>query len=136
MALRFTHTRLLVSDVEACFLFYRDKLGLDVLWADDEGNYASFKTGDVVLALNRRQSMAEAVGTVGKPSSVECQDRVALIFAVDDVDAAYEELGDRGVTFVTEPLDRPDWGIRTAHLRDPDGNLIEMNSPLQSCAEQ
>jgi lactoylglutathione lyase len=136
MALRFTHTRLLVSDVEACYLFYRDKLGLDVLWADNEGNYASFKTGDVVLALNKQRSMAEAVGTVGKPPSVECQDRVALIFAVDDVDAVYGELGGRGVTFVTEPLDHPDWGIRTAHLRDPDGNLIEMNSPLQSCTEQ
>lgn len=26
----------------------------------------------------------------------------------------------------------PDWGIRTAHLRDPDGNLIEINQPLPS----
>lgn len=24
----------------------------------------------------------------------------------------------------------PDWGIRTAHLRDPDGHLIELDAPL------
>jgi hypothetical protein len=36
----------------------------------------------------------------------------------------------RGAQFVADLTDRPDWGIRTAHLRDPDGNLIELNSPL------
>jgi catechol 2,3-dioxygenase-like lactoylglutathione lyase family enzyme len=28
-------------------------------------------------------------------------------------------------------MDRPEWGIRTAHFRDPDGNLIEINQPLK-----
>lgn len=132
MTLKFTHIRLLVSDVQACFLFYRDMLGFDVLWVDEEGNYASFKTGGTVLALNRQQSISEVVGTTDKPSYVECQDKVALIFAVDDVDAALHQLRDRGVTFITEPLNRPAWGIRTVHFRDPDGNLIEINSSLQS----
>jgi catechol-2,3-dioxygenase len=31
---------------------------------------------------------------------------------------------------VTEPKDMPDWGIRTFHLRDPDGNLVEVFSHL------
>ena len=128
--LKLTHIRLLVSDVQAGQAFYRDVLGLDVLWADEDGHYASFKTGDVVLALNRKQAMAEAIGNAGEPSRAEGPDPVALIFAVDDVDVAYRELIDRGVALVTRPLDRPHWGIRTAHFRDPDGNLIEINHPL------
>ena len=130
MTLKFTHTRLLVSDVQACLHFYRDVLGFEVLWADEEGNYVSFKTGDVVLALNRQDSMAAAVGTANMPTSAECQDKVALIMAVKDMDVVYRQLGERGVTFITGPLDRPNWGIRTAHFRDPDGNLIEINSAL------
>ena len=52
-------------------------------------------------------------------------------YDVDDVDAVYEELGSRGATFLTEPRDQPVAFIRTAHLRDPAGHLIEINSPLQ-----
>jgi lactoylglutathione lyase len=130
MTLKFTHARLLVSDVQVCLHFYRDVLGFEVLWADEEGNYVSFNTGDVVLALNRQDSMAVAVGTANKPTTAECQDKVALIMAVEDIDAVYRQLRERGVTFVTDPLDRPNWGIRTAHFRDPDGNLIEINSSL------
>jgi catechol 2,3-dioxygenase-like lactoylglutathione lyase family enzyme len=128
----FTHVRLLVSDLKACFRFYRDVLEFDVLWGDDEGSYASFKTDRTILALFKRQAMAEAIGSADKPSHVDCQDRVALIFEVDDVDVAYQRLRDTGITFLTEPLDRPDWGIRAAHFRDPDGNLIEIYNNLDA----
>ena len=125
----FTHVRLLVSDLKACFRFYRDVLEFDVLWGDEEGSYASFKTDRTILALFKRQAMAEVIGSADKPSHVDCQDRVALIF---EVDVAYQQLRDKGITFVTEPLDRPDWGIRTAHFRDPDGNLIEIYNNLDA----
>lgn len=132
MTLKLTHIRLLVSDVPACMRFYRDVLRFDVLWDDGEGNYVSFKTGDVVLALNKKQSMATALGTTEKPTSAECQDKAALILAVEDLDLVYQQLKAEGVHFITEPIDHPDWGIQTAHLRDPDGNLIEINCPLES----
>ena len=53
-----------------------------------------------------------------------------LVFEAADLDSTVEALKARGVHFVAELQDRPDWGIRTAHLRDPEGNLIELNSPL------
>ena len=134
MTLRLTHLRLFVSDVQACQSFYRDIFGLEVLWEDEDGHYVSFKTGEIVLALNRREALAEALADKAGPSpfSVKTQDPLGLIFAVDDVDAAYQELTNQGIAFVTEPTDRPQWGIRTAHLRDPDGNLIEINHPLHA----
>jgi len=53
------------------------------------------------------------------------------LFEVPNVDRASQELKTKGVVFETEPMDRPEWGIRTAHFRDPDGNLIEINQPLK-----
>ncbi|KAA0254227.1 MAG: hypothetical protein EDM79_20930, partial [Chloroflexi bacterium] len=42
-----------------------------------------------------------------------------------------KDLRAHGVTLLTEPTDHADWGIRTAHFRDPDGHLIEINQPLK-----
>jgi len=128
--LRLTHVRLLVTDFPACFRFYRDVLGFEVLWGEESGRYADFKAGDAIVALYDRRLMAEAVGAAGKPVEADAQDRALLNLAVEDVDAACEQLKARGVGFVTEPEDRPDWGIRTAHFRDPDGNLIEIYHDL------
>jgi len=53
-----------------------------------------------------------------------------LIFEAPDLESTVAVLKARGALFVTDIEDRPGWGIRTAHLRDPDGTLIEINSPL------
>lgn len=123
-----THVRLLVSDFRSCFRFYRDVLGFEVTWGDETKGYADFRTGDTILALFERDAMAAAVGKAPDRSRGELGD-VSLIFGVDDVDATVEALPD-DVGFVTDPHDRPDWGIRVAHCRDPDGNLLEFNEPI------
>jgi lactoylglutathione lyase len=125
------NVRLLVSDFDGCFRFYRDVMGFPVTWGEEGSGYASFKTGEGSgLALFNRASMAQAVGTADRPADATSQDRVALIFGVDDLDAAIARLRQRGARLVTEPAERPDWGIRTAHVRDPDGNLLEIMSSL------
>ena len=58
-------------------------------------------------------------------------DRVCLIFHVDSVDESYANLRQRGVRFIYEPHDRNGWGVRVAHFRDPAGNLIEINEPIE-----
>lgn len=130
MALRYAFTRLLVRDFAACFRFYRDTLGFAVAFGDETDVYADFQTGEVTLALFNRGLMAEAVGTAALPSTAKAQDTVALCFAVDDVNQTCDDLRAKGVNLVTEPQDRPEWMIRTAHFRDPDGNLLEVFSPL------
>jgi catechol 2,3-dioxygenase-like lactoylglutathione lyase family enzyme len=130
--MRLTHVRLLVDDFAACFRFYRDVLGFPVLWGDESGDYADFEAGDAKLALYRRGLMAEAVGSAGKPLAADAMDRAAVIFAVDSVDRVCDELRGKGVALETEPENRPTWGVRTAHFRDPDGNLNEINTELES----
>jgi len=127
MNLKFTHVRLLVRDFRACYRFYRDVMGFPVTWGTEDERYADFAAGEVMLALFDRAAMAEAVGAASKPLHAEMQDAACLIFEVEDVDSAFAELVRRGAEPVAAPIDHPDWGIRTAHLRDPDGNLIEIN---------
>lgn len=127
---RSPHLRLLVADFPACFRFYRDALGFAAGYGAEDEAYADFSVGDQTLALFRRGLMAEAVGTSGKTATADAQDRFALVLATDDVDLAVAALRTRGVSPVAGPQNQPDWGIRVAHFRDPDGNLIEINSPI------
>lgn len=130
-AYRYTHTRLLVDDLQACLRFYRDVLDFPVaLQAEDV--YVEFDTGSVRLALYGRRMMSEVTGESGTAAGA---DRLALCITVDDVDAAYAKLTARGVPFVKAPHDRPVWALRVAHFRDPDGNLIEISQSIPMAAE-
>jgi lactoylglutathione lyase len=130
MKLQLTHLRLLVSNYKDSFLFYRDLLKFDVDWGDEDSGYAEFNTGYLKMGLFKKELMAEVVPRIEQPSYIVNRDKIALIFAVDNVDEVYELVKDQNAIVVTQPQDRPDWGIRTAHFRDPDGNLIEIYNNL------
>ena len=130
MSFKFTNTRLLVTNFKECFLFYRDVMGYKAVYGSESDVYAEFDTGGVTLALFNRQFMSEAVGTTALPLHAKAQDTLCLCFEVENVDAVCEQLKHQGIELVAEPADRTGWGIRTAHLRDPDGTLIEINQPL------
>ena len=127
--MKYTFTRLLVdqADFQACFDFYKNVLGFKVTWGEGDNVYASFDTGSTNLAINAYWTVSEPLHL---PEERPKTDRSILIFEVEDVDAKYEELKTRGVIFTHPPEDRTEWGIRTAHFRDPAGNLIEINKYL------
>jgi len=129
--MRFHGVRLLVEDFAGCFHFYRDVMGFTPGWGEPTSTYASFRVhGGPGLSLFRRNLQADAVGTAHLPAHVPQQDRALLAFQVEDLEAAVAELAARGAWFVTEPRAYPDWTIRAAYLRDPDGNLLEIWTDL------
>ena len=58
------------------------------------------------------------------------REKLMVSFSVDNVDETFTALKAKGVTFISEPTDMPDWGMRTLYLRDPEENLIELFTPL------
>ncbi|WP_156855836.1 VOC family protein [Oceanobacillus sp. AG] len=112
--MEFTHTRLLVDNYKECFLFYRDILGFNVTWGDENSNYADFKFNGATLGIFERKQMAEAIGDEYSVD-IEKADRTALIFKVKNVEETYQEIKDK-VEFITEPTEQKDWGIKVAHF--------------------
>jgi catechol 2,3-dioxygenase-like lactoylglutathione lyase family enzyme len=53
--------------------------------------------------------------------------RGLLTVLVDDLDAQVAGLAERGLT--TDPIETMGNGVRTAEIRDPDGNLIKFVQP-------
>ncbi len=61
---------------------------------------------------------------------IEHGPRGFLAARVDDIDATYETLKAKGVTFLRLPANQS-WGLRTAYFADPEGNLWEINQPVE-----
>lgn len=130
--MKFSNVRLLVKDFAKCFRFYTEQLGLDPTWGDENTGYASFKVADGIegLALFSSDRMATVVGNANKQQPVAMREKSMVSFSVDNVDETFAALQAKGVTFISEPTDMPDWGMRTLYLRDPEENLIELFTPL------
>lgn len=127
--MKLTHVRLLTDDVEGLARFYREVLGLELTLDAGDGVYKELRgPGDVILGVFRRDLMGQMIGA--ELPVAGSSDAVALTFAVDDVDEAARAVRERGAELVSEPRDYEVAFLRVAHLRDPDGNLIELNAPL------
>jgi catechol 2,3-dioxygenase-like lactoylglutathione lyase family enzyme len=118
---------LVVSDLDRALAFYTGVLGLRL--GHRSGAYAQLDTGATRLSLYERDAMARTVGRRLRPADPDAP-AFEIGFKVDDVDAAYAHLVQRGAEPVTAPADRT-WGQRTAYVRDPDGNLLELVQQLR-----
>jgi Lactoylglutathione lyase and related lyases len=129
--MKFSNVRILVKDYDKCFKFYTEKLGLEAAF-DIEGCYGSFKVAEGIegLAIFTSDFMAPTVGNADKSQPTNCREKMMVSFEVPNVDETYQKLKAKGIEFINEPTDMPDWGMRTVHLRDPEENLIELYTPL------
>jgi len=130
--MKFSNVRLLVKDYKTCFKFYTEQLGLEPLWGDENGVYASFKVADGIegLAIFVSDYMASFVGNYEKTQPIGYREKSVVVFEVENVDDTYRAFLEKGVSFINEPTDMPDWGMKVVHLRDPEENIIEFFTPL------
>ena len=126
--MKFINVRLLVGDIAVSIKFWRDVLGLQMMYGDEAMGYAYFDTGSAGIELLTRAGFASVLGEtlMSTPQGYPA----VLDFRVEDVDAAYADFVSRGATAVAGPQDRPAWGVRSAHLSDPNGYIVELYSQL------
>jgi catechol 2,3-dioxygenase-like lactoylglutathione lyase family enzyme len=111
------------TDMERSVAFYRDALGIPLLFEVPGQPMAFFDCGGVRLYL-------------GEPESAEFRSQPVLYFRVDDLDEAYAALRDRGVSFVEEPhavARMEDHELWMVFFKDPDGTNLALMSerPLE-----
>ncbi|MDX3072470.1 VOC family protein [Streptomyces sp. NPDC088354] len=129
------YPRLLVEDFDAAVRFWtaalRDLLATEPVKVLPEAGYANWDLGgQAALTLFSRTALARTIGTETLPAHAPAQDAAMLVLRVEDVDVAAGKLAAHGADVLAEPQDRPAWGpnLRTAHLRTPDGCLVELQS--------
>ena len=89
--------------------------------------------GETSIVYKFDQTMINIIDIAGAPELIDPAPvagpgtgaRSMFTIQVDDVDALYEKLVAKGVTFLNGPMDRP-WGPRTAAFADPAGHMWEI----------
>jgi len=139
MILGVHHTALSIKDMDRSLAFYRDLLGLEVLFdstweqssetadkilrvKDTSARTAMLRTGNTYIELFEFRTPEPAPMAEDRP--VIDRGITHIAFDVEDVDAEYERLRKAGVVFHCEPQNLGK-SCRTTYGRDPDGNVVE-----------
>lgn len=101
-----------VSDLKRAIEFYEKTLGLNKKY--EYQSYAGFDCGGIEIGLRPVEKLNVKSGKENLPS---------LDFFVEDVDATYLALKEKGVEFTRAPHEEP-WGAREASFLDPDKNVL------------
>ncbi len=138
------HTAISTPDLERALRFYRDLLGLEVVFetswpvgsevADSitglEGSsarLAMLRAGNAHLELFQYASPPPKPGDPDRP--VSDHGITHLCLDVQDLDSEYERLKAAGMRFHCPPQ-QLGADVRTTYGRDPDGNVLELQEVL------
>ena len=142
MNLKYICTRLNVQNYTDCKLFYQNILGFKVSLADDVEEYAELDSGATKITILNRSRLKDCIDSIlvprGSANETATYDRhdakILLSFAVPDLDDAISHLKAKGVPIFSSPWQFPQEGLTggllSACIRDPDGNLIELEQIL------
>jgi catechol 2,3-dioxygenase-like lactoylglutathione lyase family enzyme len=106
-----------VSNMKQSVRFYRDILGMELLYGGEEACFSSLRARDAQSAILNLE--------LGDPRSKWGR----LIFHVVDVDAVWRHLTEKG--FDPEIPRDAEWGERYFHMTDPDGHELSLARPVR-----
>jgi predicted enzyme related to lactoylglutathione lyase len=120
--------RIITDDVARLADFYSAVTSSPAVILDE--NFAEVRTPFGTLAIGSTAT----VGLFGPGSARPAANASIIVeFLVDDVDAEYERLRPLLTEVVTEPTTMP-WGNRSLLVRDPDGTLVNLFTPVTADA--
>jgi catechol 2,3-dioxygenase-like lactoylglutathione lyase family enzyme len=122
--MRIDNIDVLCADLDAMVAFYRDVLGVPLLFPyDADSGWAGFQAGDVSIYMIHieGQGLARRIPGEGPPGFE------SFAFAVPDLEDAIVELTAKGVPWAGEIVES-DW-YRYRSFYDPEGNLLHITVP-------
>lgn len=130
--MRFGYTILYVRDVAASLDFYERAFDQKGRFVHESGQYAELETGATTLAFAAHELAALSVpGAFNGGESGHRSPAFEICFVTDDVEAAFARAVDAGAIEASLPARKP-WGQEVAYVRDLDGNLVELATPVVS----
>ncbi|AUG75659.1 extradiol dioxygenase [Kitasatospora sp. MMS16-BH015] len=111
---------ILTARLDTLLAFYRELLGAtETFRIPEEGPafYRGLRIGDTDLGLVAREDLGPGAAP-----------RILLSIAVEDLTATLARVEPLGGTIDGGPTEMP-WGQRVAHIKDPDGNPVNLTLP-------
>ena len=122
--------RIITDDLDEMVAFYQTVTGITA--ERPAPPFAELISPSGTLAIGHSQTVA----LFGKGSARPAENHSVIIeWQVDDVDAEFARLDGVVKDWVQTPTTMP-WGNRSVVLRDPDGNLVNLYTPVTEEAKQ
>ena len=129
--IHFKYTILYVDDVNTTLIFYEKAFGFKRKFISPDNEYGELETGETTLsfasktlaASNLKKGFIES-DLSNKPFAME------IGFATDNVEATVNMAVSAGATILVHPK-TTSWGQVVAYVRDPNGFLIEICTPME-----
>jgi len=120
----FNSVRIITGDVAGLVRFYERVTATGAEWATPD--FAEIVTPGATLAI----ASTRTVPLFGEGSAEAAANRSVIVeFLTEDVDSAHARLADHLGDVVQPPTTMP-WGNRSLLVRDPDGNLVNLFTPV------
>ena len=128
---KFGYTILYVEEVEKSVSFYENAFGFSRKFVTPETDYGELSTGETTLSFASKELASQNL----KDGFIESKPEqkpfaIELGFITDDVEELVQKAISAGATLVKETTQKP-WGQVVAYVRDLDGFLIEICTPVQ-----
>ena len=116
--------RMITDDLDRVIQFYEQVTGVEAVRYTPV--FAELIMPSCTLAIGHTQTTQ----LFGEDSARPADNHTIIVeFRVDDVDSEYERLKPLVSDWVQEPTTMP-WGNRSILFRDPDGNLVNLFTPV------
>jgi len=128
--MKFGYTIVYVSSVPNTLNFYKSAFGFETRFLHESEQYGELNTGETVLAF-----ATHAMGEKNLVAGYQKSDvgalplGIELAFVTENVSAAYAKALSAGAVSIAEPCEKP-WGQTVAYVRDEDGVIVELCSPM------
>lgn len=123
--MNFVSVRIITADINRLIRFYERITGAQLVRYTDD--FAELRTPTATLAIGSTRTLQLFGGDIARPAA---NHSAILELLVDDVDATYRDLAEViQPTLVQQPTTMP-WGNRSLLFHDPDGNLVNLFTPV------
>lgn len=128
--MKFAYTILYVGDVVRSVAFYEKAFGVTQRFIDETNQYAEIETGETALAFASNDLAKSNFPEGFQENSLAASPAgIEIGFVIEDVPAAFLRAVEAGAIALAQPKVKP-WGQTVAYVRDLDGILVELCSPI------
>jgi lactoylglutathione lyase len=128
---QFKYTILYVKDVVATVEFYTKAFGLETGFVTPEADYGEVITGSTTLSFANLELGNSNIKSGFVQSTMDTKPfGIELAFVSENIEETWNQAISAGAT-VLESIETKVWGQQVGYLRDPNGFLLEICTPME-----
>jgi uncharacterized glyoxalase superfamily protein PhnB len=130
--MKFAYAITYVEDVSKTVAFYNHAFGFEIKFITPEKDYAELISGETTIAFASLElGMKNIPAGITPLNKKETPLATEWAFTSENIEADFQKALDNGA-ILTAPISTKPWGQKVGYLRDLNGFLIEICTPIKS----